>query len=304
MITYLKKSIKDKELRVINSAELGSWINVVSPTKKDISFLVKEFGLDKDNLNSGIDPHEIPRADFINGDSYIYVKVPADDLEKGTFTFLMIVTKEFILTFSQQEPTFFKQIFNNSVEGLFTTQKTKFLLHLLSLNNTLLEYKTLQIVKSIEMKNDLSKELREKDVNEMIKHEYTLNSFVSAYNYTNFMYNKIIHRLGFHEKDKDILEELIIDTEEGQNICQTSLKNISNIRSYSMVLLTSRLNRLITVLTVVTVFLSVVAAVSSIYGMNITIPLQEDKDAFLYVMFFIAVVWVIFIGYLKKKKVI
>ncbi len=304
MITYLKKSIKDKELRVINSAELGSWINVVSPTKKDISFLVKEFGLDKDNLNSGIDPHEIPRADFINGDSYIYVKVPADDLEKGTFTFLMIVTKEFILTFSQQEPTFFKQIFNNSVEGLFTTQKTKFLLHLLSLNNTLLEYKTLQIVKSIEMKNDLSKELREKDVNEMIKHEYTLNSFVSAYNYTNFMYNKIIHRLGFHEKDKDILEELIIDTEEGQNICQTSLKNISNIRSYSMVLLTSRLNRLITVLTVVTVFLSVIAAVSSIYGMNITIPLQEDKDAFLYVMFFIAVVWVIFIGYLKKKKVI
>ena len=172
------------------------------------------------------------------------------------------------------------------------------------MNNELIEQKTLEIVKSIETKKNLSNELKEKDINEMIKHEYLLNSFVSAYNYTNFMYNKIIHRLGFHEKDKDILEELIIDTEEGQNICQTSLKNISNIRNYSMVLLTSKLNRLITVLTVATVFLSVIAAISSIYGMNIKLPLQNNEDAFAYVVLFIAILWSVFIIYLRKKRVI
>jgi len=304
MITYYKKSIKDKQMRLIQNPELGSWINVVSPTKKDIDFLVDEFKLDKDNIDSGLDPHEIPRADFVNGDSYIYIKVPTDELERGTLTFLIIITKKFIITVSQKEPQFYKNIKGNKAPDIYTTQKTKFLLSLLSFNNELLEQKTLEIVKSIEMKKDLSNELREKDVNEMIKHEYMLNSFVSAYNYTNFMYNKIIHRLGFHEKDKDIIEELMIDTEEGQNICQTSLKNISNIRSYSMVLLTSKLNRLITVLTVLTVFLSVIAAISSFYGMNIDLPLQDDKNAFFYVIFFIILVLMSFILYLKKKKVI
>ncbi len=303
MINYFKKSIKDIKIKKIESPEIGSWVNVISPTEKEIDFLIERFNLDKDNLNSGLDPHEIPRADFVNGDSYIYIKVPTDKIERGTFTFLIIITEKFIFTISQNEPSFFKEIFENKVIDIFTTQKTKFLLHILSLNNSLLEQKTLDIVKSIEMKKDLSRELKEKDINEMIKHEYMLNSFVSAYNYTNFMYNKIIHRLGFHEKDKDILEELIIDTEEGQNICQTSLKNISNIRNYSMVLLTSKLNKLITVLTVLTVFLSVVAAVSSLYGMNIPLPLQNNKDAFFYVIFFIAIVWIIFVGYLKKKKV-
>ncbi len=304
MIEFYKKTVKDQKILKTPNLEVGCWVNVVSPTKKEINFLVKNLNLDKDNLLSGLDPHEIPRADFIEHDSYIYIKVPTDDLQRGTFTFLIIITKKFVVTFSQKEPAFFSDIFNNNIPEIFTTQKMKFLLHILSLNNNKKKKKTLEIVKSIEVKGNLSKELKEKDINEMIKHEYMLNSFVSAYSYTNFMYNRIIHHMGFHEKDKDILEELIIDTEEGQNICQTSLKNISNIRNYNMILLTSKLNRLITVLTVLTVFLSGIAAISSIYGMNIKLPFQDSDNAFLYIILLIIFLWLAFAFYLKKKKVI
>ncbi|MBI3671205.1 hypothetical protein HY249_00215 [Candidatus Azambacteria bacterium] len=302
MISFFKKINKDANIERLKQFENDCWINVVSPTHKEIDNLVSQFNLDQSNLLSGTDPHEIPRADFIGDDAYIYVKVPYKNSGMGTFTLLLVITKTFVLTLSKEEPEFYQSIMANNIKDISTSQKSKFIIHFLSLNNAMFEAKTLEIVRSIETK-DITK-LKDKDINEMIKHEYILNSFVSFYSYTNFMYNKIIHRLGLLKQDKDVLEELMIDTEEGRNICDASLKNISNIRNYNMILLTSNLNRIITVLTIITVFLSVVAAITGIYGMNIEIPLQGNRNAFLFVASLIILCWTIFIWYLKKKKII
>ncbi|MEK7453047.1 MAG: CorA family divalent cation transporter [Patescibacteria group bacterium] len=302
MIYYLKKTIEDHDIKTLENFESDCWINVVNPTHKEIGLLVAEFNLDKNNLLSGIDPHEIPRVDFINEDIYTYIKTPYRNSKIGTFTLLIVMTKKFILTLSKEDVLSYENISAGEMKNLSVEQKSKFFIAILNMNNAIFKIKTLDIVKSIETRN--IKALKEKDIDEMISHEYILNNFVSSYSYMNFMYNKIIHRLGLLKQDKDILKELMIDAEEGGNICETSLKNISNIRNYNMILLTYRLNRLITTLTVVTVFLSVVAAISSIYGMNIRLPLQDDGNAFLFVIFLITISWIIFIIYLRKKKVI
>jgi len=303
MITYFKKSLKDDKVKKLRDYKSDCWINVVNPTHKEIEYLAESFSLDKNNLNSGLDPHETPRVDFVGEDTYIYIKIPPAHLGKNLSTFLIVIKNKFILTLSKHEVPFVRNILYDKFGHFYTTQKMKFLLHILSLNNSSFENRTLEIVRNVETKINLSKELTEKDINNLIRYEYILNSFVSSYSYTNFMYNKIIHRLGFFEKDKDILEELIIDTEEGENICKTSLKNISNIRNYSIIILTSKLNRLISVLTVLTVFLSVIAATSSIYGMNVEIPLQNNPNAFFYIIIFMFVACIAFMVYLKKKRI-
>jgi len=304
MIKYLKKSLKDEKVQKLDDYEDDCWINVIDPSHKEIDHLVEKFDLDKNNLASGLDPHEIPRVDFIGEDTYIYIKIPPKHLGRNLSTFLIVIKDKFILTLAKHELGSVRDILYDESGHFYTTQKMKFLLHLLSLNNADFESRTLEIVRNVETRTNLTRELSEKDINNLIRYEYILNSFVSSYSYTNFMYNKIIHRLGFFEKDKDILEELIIDTEEGENICKTSLKNISNIRNYSIITLTSKLNRLISTLTVLTVFLSVIAAVSGIYGMNVAVPFQSHPDAFFGIVIFTIITCVGFMMYLKKKKIL
>ena len=304
MIEFYRNSIKDTKLKKIDKFLAGCWINVYAPTKQEIDYLVEEFNLDKDNLLSGLDQHEIPRADFIDGVTYIYIKAPFGKRVFSVKTLLIVISDKFILTLSDHSPEYLKDIISQKLRvNIITTQRKKFLLHVLNINNKEIEKKTLEIVKSIETKKRITKELKEKDINEMIEHEYSLNILASVYSYTNYMYSKIIHRMGFFEKDKDILEELMIATEEGEHLCKTSLKNISNIRNYSMVLLSMKLNKLISVLTVFTVFLSVIASISSIYGMNIKLPFQNDSDAFLYIITIIATIWLLIVWYLKRERI-
>ena len=61
MIKYYKRTISQKSIKEISGFQIGCWINVVDPTKKEIDYLVKKFKLDERNLKSGLDPNEIPR---------------------------------------------------------------------------------------------------------------------------------------------------------------------------------------------------------------------------------------------------
>ena len=138
----------------------------------------------------------------------------------------------------------------------------------------------------------------------MLEQEDTLNDFVSSYYYINLLYERIIRKIKFFEQDKEILEDLIVEANQGFNLCKSSLKTISNIRSYYDILLSNKLNNIITILTIFTILISFPAAISGIYGMNIILPLQKNPFTFRYILIFVGIVWMGFILYLKKKKIV
>jgi magnesium transporter len=100
------------------------------------------------------------------------------------------------------------------------------------------------------------------------------------------VYEKLIRNLKFFEADKDIIKDLIISSEEGLNLCKSSLKTISNIRKYYNVMISTRINRIITVLTLFTIFLSIFTAVSGFYGMNVSLPFQNVPFISIYIFVF------------------
>ena len=76
------------------------------------------------------------------------------------------------------------------------------------------------------------------------------------------------------------------------------------MRDYYSTTLTNNLNRTITVLTVFTIFLTIPTLISSIYGMNITLPLQDNPGIFILLTGIVILIWaIVFIGF-KKWKVI
>jgi len=306
MIDYYKRTVQQKEVKRIPNFQIGCWINVVSPKKEDIDYLVKKFKLDKKNLKSGLDPNEIPRLDSVKGVEYIFTNLITDIKRHQVETYLIVVGKNFVLTLSKYEPKFIERILTGEVKFI-TTQKLKCLINLLSLINEDFEQTTIDIIRTVQEKKRLNIgeiEIKEKEINLLLNQEDILNDFVSSYYYMNLLYERIIKRIKFFEQDREILEDLIIEGNQGFNLCKSSLKTISNIRNYYTILLSNKLNKIITILTIFTILISFPAAISGLYGMNVILPLQSNSQVFYYILILVALIWGFFIIYLKKKKIL
>ena len=303
MIQYFKRTIKDKSIRTISGLEIGCWVNVVNQTPDEIDYLVKKFRLDKRNLESGLDQNEIPRLDFVEGDNYFFAKnVPVQ--QKGEIeTYLIIITERFILTLSKTEPNFVKKILDGRT-NFVTTQKLKCLIKLFSLMNESFDRLTVELVKKVQAERKPTRELEEKELNILLEQENILNNLVSSYYYMNLLYDRAVRRVKFFEQDKEIIEDLIIEATQGLNLCKSSLKAISNLRSYYVIFLSNKLNKILTVFTVFTIVISIPAAISGIYGMNVLLPFAQNPSVFYYLLLIIGGIWIGFILYLKKKRII
>ncbi|MBL7160156.1 MAG: magnesium transporter CorA family protein [Candidatus Aenigmarchaeota archaeon] len=304
MITYYRRTIKDHKLTELKKFEKGCWIHAVHPSKEEIEYLHKTFSLDKQNLRSGLDKYEVPRVEFVNKNLYAILKIISPPpYEKVMHTILIVVGNDFILTLSKYKPVSLEKIFQSKIKFI-TTQKLKCLLWFFSLINRDFEYSTNDIVRLVNAKKESIRKLNEKDINILLEQESILNNFVSAYYHTNLVYERIKKNIRFYEQDNEILDDLMIEAKQGFELCELSLKTISNIRNHFEVLVSHKLNKIITLLTVFTVLISLPAAISGIYGMNIALPMQENPYAFSIIVFIIVLLWAGLLFYFKKTNVI
>lgn len=303
MINYFKRTIKDRKIREILRLEIGCWVKIIDPSPEEINYLIKGFGLDRRNLESGLDQNEIPRLDFVDEDIYFFAKNVSGQKTKEIETFLIVITKGFILTLSRTEPAFIEKILKGGV-SFITTQKLKCLIKLFSLMNESFERLTIEVVKRVQKERRSLSELQEKELAVLLEQEDILNRLVSSYYHMNLLYERVVRRIKFFEQDKEIFEDLTTEATQGLNLCKSSLKTISNLRNYYEISLSSKLNKIITILTVFTIIISIPAAISGIYGMNVLLPLAKNPFVFLYLLLLIVGIWLAFIFYLKKKKII
>ena len=297
MIEYYKRRLKDKSIQKLKRFSVGCWINVYDLSEKEIKFLSRTFKLSEQNLLSGLDQDEVPRIDKDGG---IYIYMRALTKNKELTTFLVILNEKFVLTLSKVKTSVVERLINRNV---YTTQRFKFLLNILSELNKEFESYTLEIAKSVRKSIKKVGVLTEKEVNSLLQKEEALNNLIFYYHNMLILYNRILKNIKFYEQDKDIINDLIVEATEGFNTCKNTLKTVSNIRNYYMISLSNRLNKVINLLTLITILISIPSAVSGIYGMNIRLPLQSNPLAFYYILVFILLVWVGFILYLSKKKI-
>ncbi|MCK4428970.1 MAG: magnesium transporter CorA family protein [Candidatus Aenigmarchaeota archaeon] len=300
MITYYKRNLKDKKLKRLDAFQTGCWINVVNPTEEEIEFLTEKFDLDKQNLISGLDKNEVPRVEFDEGNTYILVKLISTSKQLLS-TCLILLTDKFILTLSAEEPEFVRKIFEKKIK-LVTAQKLKVLIKFLDTIDDEFERATINIVKIINAKKSASEEMKENDLNILLQQEEKLNSFISAYSYATLIYGRLIKKIRFFEEDKEIMEDLIIDSNQGLNMCKSSLKTISNLRGYHTIMLSNKMNRTITMLTIFMAFLGISTTITGFYGMNVSLPFQNNSLVFLYIIISILMVGVLLIVYFLKSK--
>jgi len=302
MITYFKRTLAGKSLRKLNDFEVGCWINVLNPDTVELTTLSEKYGLNLELLGEGLDENELPRLDIFEENTYIFVKTIFR--EKGSLgTMLIVLGKDFFLTLSKEEPHTIKDIIEGKKE-FYTTQKKKCLINVLSWIDDNFEQVVTKLVKNVHKRRSAAENLKEEDIEDLLHEEDFLNNIVSSYSYTSVLYSKMTKKIEFFEEDKEFIHDLIIESNQALNLCRNALKTITNIRHYYSIILSNRLNRTIKILTIFTILISIVAAVSSVYGMNIRLPFQDYEFAFFVVMGTAAAVMISFLLYFRSKRVI
>ncbi|MDO8517022.1 MAG: magnesium transporter CorA family protein [Nanoarchaeota archaeon] len=307
MIEYYKRGRPEEPFKISSSYVPNSWVKVIDPTNEEIDLLSEKFGLDKSAIHDGLDAYETPRIDEDGGEVvYLFVRVPTMTVpQQTTYSLLVIIAKNNIITISKENLEIFEAMIGPKMK-LITTEKTKMILKILSEISEKYNFNVRKIMKEVKSNKKNLLKLVEKDIHELVLQEDILNDYLSSFRPLMDMYNKLlrIKSIKFLDKDKEFIEDLIVDLNQTFNTCEFALKSISNMRDYYATTISGDLNKILTVLTIFTVFLAIPMLIGSLFGMNIEIPLQGNASAFEILATLVIILWIVMFFTFRKMKII
>ena len=303
MIEIYRKSLKDAHIQRGSVVQKGSWVSVTDPSEHEIEFLTDDLKLERGHISDALDPFEVPRFEVEGTTMYIFLRFPYED--RGaiqTMPILFVVAEDFLVTVTRDRKAMFEDFLSGKID-FTTTQKEKFLLLFFIKINVLYQSYLHSINKDVRIKQSNIERITNRDIIAFVDRERVLNDFVTALVPAGKIYNTLLGKqhLAFIKEDSDIVEDLTLSNEEAIDICNTSIKAISNIRQAYSTILTNDLNKTMKFLAGITILLTLPTMIASIFGMNVQFPLQENPMAFTGIIGLIVLVSLIAFWIFSKK---
>lgn len=305
MITYYFKTVKDEALQEYKDPRPGVWVDVINPTAEELDRLALDFGLERGILTDATDFFEVPRFERSGSAAYFFTRylLDGDEEHADTAPILIVVGESFVLTLVIAEAAFLTQ-FRTGTKMVVTTQKTKLFLELMT---SIAEEYALELTRIRRGVNRMRAELRNirnRNIERLVEYENAINDIVDALVPTNAWLTKVLtgNYLQLFKEDVALVEDLTIANNQLVGSGTSLIKAIQNIRTAHESILTNNLNMTIRMLAAFTIILTIPMTISSLYGMNVDLPLSGNRFAFWFIVAFIAVSMVVVWWYFSRKK--
>jgi magnesium transporter len=161
-----------------------------------------------------------------------------------------------------------------------------------------------KIKKAIDVVEDeLEVSIRNKEVLELLKFQKSLEYLSTALKSNELVFERLQRSKFFaqYPDDAELLEDVI--TENQQAIEMTSIASnllIQMMDAFASIIQNNQ-NIVFKIMTSVTIILSLPAIISSFYGMNVSLPLESNPNAFMYI-FWISVLAMVIIAIFFKQR--
>ena len=309
MIKYYYKSLRSQDLQELDQYKRGTWVYVEAPTEDEVQGLIQQFNLDEGHIRDALDEDEMPRLEKEGDQTYIFVRTayPAENNELQTVPILFVFGGDYVVTISLKQLSCLDAFLNHRVE-FATTQRTKLILQII--HQIVEQYDTYITLTSKQIKLIRARlrghEITNQDFIDFVTIEDELNEFLSALLPTNATLRRLSlgRYIPLFEEDQDLVEDLLLSNDQSIEACNSNIKSIINIRGAYSSISSNNLNRTMKILTFATVIVALPNTIFGMYGMNILLPYQHSKDAFIFVV--IAVLGLI-VGvtlYMRRKRII
>ncbi|MEM5793145.1 MAG: magnesium transporter CorA family protein [Candidatus Aenigmatarchaeota archaeon] len=310
MIRMFKKSESTQQLLEIKDFVQKSWINLTNPTEEEMKLVSFNTGVPIERMALSLDEDERPRVDVDEGNTLIILRIPyevkGDEIFKvKTIPLGIIITEYYIITISLFENVVMKDFEIDKVKGFYTTKRTRFLIQILSRTN----YYFLKYLDQIDneiskIEKRLLKSLRNEEVVKLFELQKAIIYFISSISGNGHVLDAIykgkVSKL--YKDDEDLLEDIIAENKQ----CLEMSTNYGNVLSNTLdayaSVVSNNLNEVMKFLASLTIIISIPTIISSLYGMNVELPLQNNPFAFVFVLLFSLLFMILTALFFAKKN--
>ncbi|PCI78166.1 hypothetical protein COB21_01475 [Candidatus Aerophobetes bacterium] len=304
MITYFIKKENSEQFQSVETPQKGCWIHVSEATTTDIKQISQLINLDYTNMYDCLDRFEIPRVEVVDENVLIFTRHPVSQ-EGGlyTTTFAIILSQDYFITICPQKSHLVDNLLSQKTK-VTSERKSKFLIYLLL---KITQQFTLEIKKTRTNVLKQEKKMSFVDSNDIIMltmNEEVLNQYLSSLIPLRNVLESITsgRYTILHEKDQDLLEDLLNASIQSEDLCTINLRSIRSLRDSYQIVFTNQLNKTIKLLTALTIILSIPTMIASLYGMNVALPFSTNPFAFLIIMGGIVVTSLLSFLLFQRKK--
>ena len=285
MLTYYR-SIGGK-LTVIDEYMDGCWINAVSPSPEELARVSRETDLSLELLQYPLDPDE--RSRFEREDSHLLIvlqtsqrlnedaDVPYDIIPLG-----ILHTDHCIVTVSAQDNQVLRDVTGGLVRQVRTAKKNRLTLQIFlrAAQRFLIDLR--RIDKQIDTVEDrLERATRNRELLDLLRLEKSLVYFKTALKANELMMARLKreHLFDLYEDDQDLLEDVLIENLQAIEMTDISTSILTRMMSTFASVISNNVNAVVKLLTTATILVAIPTLVTSIFGMNVPLPFQNETEA-------------------------
>ena len=289
MIRFLKADRAG--LAEVSQPEPGCWINVVSPTADEVAEL-RVMGIPADYLSYPLDPDERARSEREDGDLLIILRIPhyqgeGADIPYITMPLGIILTPDYLVTLVRAEDELVEELASGRVRGLETAKRVRFVLRVLLQTSSRYLSHLRQMTRVIDsLEDELQESTRNREVLELLKYQKSLTYFTTALRSNELMMERLQRSQWFaaYPEDEDLLEDVITENRQAIEMTNTTSNILSSMMDAFASIISNNLNRVMKVLASITIVVSLPTMVASFFGMNVGLPFEGHRWAFLAIL--------------------
>lgn len=296
----------------IEEPQNGSWINVSPPLKQEeFSELSDKLDIPLDFLTDSLDIDERSRFEEEDKVKLIVLKTPVQnnsfndsDAYYITIPVCIILTHNQIVTVNSFENPAIKR-FLNTFQNRQPNKKT---LMVLKIFEKIVQDFMDHLKEINQRRNLLEQQLYDANRNEqllqLLRIQKSLVYFVTALRSNELLFMKLerTNFLGMNEEEKEILEDLIIDTSQALEMANIYTNILSSTLDAYASIIANNQNLVLKRLAVITIVLTFPVLIASLFGMNVPSGFERSPYAF-YIVAVLSLTISVLVGwfFLRKK---
>lgn len=304
--------VNTNETKEIKKYEKGNWINMVSPTEEEIKEVCNNINIKDDFIRYALDYEEKARIDIEDEDNTILfiIDIPIMEKENGTRVYstmpigIIFVRDDYFITVSLAKNEIIDQLENSKLKNVITYKKSRLLLQIFYANAerflTLLKRlnKETEVAESV-----LKNSMKNKELLKLLSLKKGLVYFTTSLKSNEVVMEKTLrgNLIKLYEEDEDILDDAIIENKQAIEMSRIYSDILTGTLDAYASIISNNLNAVMQFLTSITIILAIPTMISSYWGMNVPVPLQENPFGFIIIVVLSITIGIIATIWLKKK---
>ena len=277
-----------------------AWINLDADILSQHPGSYKKYNIDEETIEYALDKNERAHMDYNRETGTVVFIFNVLNLKRAknyyeTVPMTFVVQQDRLITISNKENTYVVDMMKNYVEHHEPVTVYKFLFA--SLELVCNSYYPV-IEQMDETKDNINHLLHQtttkKNLFALADLEPSMVSLVAAAKQNRMLLEHIrghaIYRR-LDEVEKEQFDDVMIEARQLVAMTDLISQVLSQLSGSYNNILNNNLNDNLTVLTIISVLLAVLAVITGFFGMNVPLPLSNDKNAWIYIVVISLVIW-------------